>query len=114
MPNQSESPRRVTSAASMIESHVTALGTSRSGICVVASTTRSAWASASADDASIMATRLSPDDVGLQLLDNSPATAAALIGLILMFGAVSGAHFNPVVTIVDRAFGDIGSRDATQ
>ena len=53
----------------------------------------------------IMASRLSPDDVGLQLLENAAATAGALIGLILIFGAVSGAHFNPVVTLVDRAFG---------
>ena len=52
-----------------------------------------------------MASRLSPDDVGLQLLENAAATAAALIGLILMFGAVSGAHFNPVVTLVDRLSG---------
>jgi glycerol uptake facilitator-like aquaporin len=60
----------------------------------------------------IMASRLSPDDVGLQLLENAAATAGALIGLILVFGAVSGAHFNPVVTLVDRAFGTIMSRDA--
>jgi arsenate reductase len=60
----------------------------------------------------IMASRLSPDDVGLQLLENAAATAAALIGLILMLGAVSGAHFNPVVTLVDRWFGTIGTRDA--
>ena len=46
----------------------------------------------------IMATRLSPNDVGLQLLENAAATGGALIGLILMLGAVSGAHFNPVVT----------------
>jgi len=43
----------------------------------------------------IMASRRSPDDAGLQLLENAAATAGALIGLILMFGAVSGAHFNP-------------------
>jgi glycerol uptake facilitator-like aquaporin len=59
----------------------------------------------------IMASRLS-DDVGLQLLENAAATAGALIGLILMFGAVSGAHFNPVVTLVDRLFGTISTRDA--
>jgi len=53
----------------------------------------------------IMASRLSPDDVGLQLLENAAATAGALIGLILIFGAVSGAHFNPVVTLVDRLLG---------
>jgi arsenate reductase len=57
----------------------------------------------------IMASRLSPTDIGLELLENAAATAAALIGLILMFGAVSGAHFNPVVTLVDRAFGTISN-----
>jgi len=60
----------------------------------------------------IMAARLSPNDVGLELLENAAATAGALIGLILTFGAVSGAHFNPVVTLADRAFGSISSRDA--
>jgi glycerol uptake facilitator-like aquaporin len=59
----------------------------------------------------IMASRLSPDDIGLQLLENAAATAGALIGLILMFGAVSGAHFNPVVTLVDRLLGTISTRD---
>jgi hypothetical protein len=57
----------------------------------------------------IMASRLSPTDVGLQLLENAAATAGALIGLILMFGAVSGAHFNPAVTLVDRMFGTIST-----
>jgi glycerol uptake facilitator-like aquaporin len=60
----------------------------------------------------IMASRLSPSDVGLQLLENAAATAGALIGLILMFGAVSGAHFNPIVTLVDRLLGTISTRDA--
>ncbi len=59
----------------------------------------------------IMASRLSPDDVGLQLLENAAATAAALVGLILVLGPISGAHLNPIVTIVDRAFGTIGTRD---
>ena len=39
-----------------------------------------------------------PDDAGLQLLENSAATALGLFALILMFGPVSGAHFNPVVS----------------
>jgi arsenate reductase len=60
----------------------------------------------------IMATRLSPGDVGLQLFENAAATAGALVALILMFGAVSGAHFNPVVTLLDRALGSISGRDA--
>ncbi len=49
----------------------------------------------------IMASRLSPDDVGLQLLENSLATALGVAVLILVLGPVSGAHFNPVVSIVD-------------
>lgn len=60
----------------------------------------------------IMASRLSPADVGLQLLENAAATTGALIGLILMMGAVSGAHFNPAVTLIDRLFGDMSTRDA--
>jgi arsenate reductase len=59
----------------------------------------------------IMASQLSPHDLGLELLENAAATAGALIGLILMFGAVSGAHFNPVVTLVDRADGNISTTD---
>ncbi len=49
----------------------------------------------------IMAVRLSPGNVGLQLLENSIATAFALAALILTFGPVSGAHFNPVVSAAD-------------
>jgi glycerol uptake facilitator-like aquaporin len=59
----------------------------------------------------IMASRSSLSDVGLQLFENAVATGGALVALILMFGAVSGAHFNPLVTLVDRAFGSISSRD---
>ena len=51
----------------------------------------------------IMATKLT-DDVGLQLLANAGATVGALIALILMFGPVSGAHFNPVVTMASCVF----------
>ncbi|MFI2649154.1 aquaporin [Micromonospora fulviviridis] len=53
----------------------------------------------------IMATTLSPGDVGLQLLENSIATAFALAALILIFGPVSGAHFNPVVSAADWFLG---------
>ena len=49
----------------------------------------------------IAAQRLSPGDVGLQLLENSLTTALGLTVLILMLGPVSGAHFNPVVSIAD-------------
>ncbi|MBA2497252.1 MAG: aquaporin family protein [Acidimicrobiia bacterium] len=60
----------------------------------------------------IFAVRLSPDDVGIQLLENSTATAGILVALILAFGSVSGAHFNPVVTIVDRLLGGMDTRAA--
>ena len=53
----------------------------------------------------IAAQRLSPNDVGLQLLENSTATAFGLAVLILMFGPVSGAHFNPVVSLADWFLG---------
>jgi arsenate reductase len=53
----------------------------------------------------VMATRLSPHDVGLQLLENSIATALALGVLILTFGPVSGAHLNPVVSAADWFLG---------
>ena len=58
----------------------------------------------------IAAQRLSPDDVGLQLLENALATGAALAALILAFGPVSGGHFNPVVTLADRFFGGVSNR----
>jgi arsenate reductase len=53
----------------------------------------------------IAAKSLSPDDVGLQLLENSMATAFGLAVLILVFGPVSGAHFNPVVSAADWLLG---------
>ena len=58
------------------------------------------------------AQRLSPDDVGLELLENSIATGAALVALILALGPISGAHFNPVVTMADRVLGGIATGDA--
>jgi glycerol uptake facilitator-like aquaporin len=53
----------------------------------------------------IAAQRLSPNDVGLQLLENSTATAFGLAVLILMLGPVSGAHFNPVISAADWLLG---------
>jgi glycerol uptake facilitator-like aquaporin len=60
----------------------------------------------------IAAQQLSPGDVGLELFENAAATAAGLFTIILMFGPVSGGHFNPVVSFVDAAFGGISRRDA--
>ncbi|MBN9619757.1 MAG: aquaporin [Actinobacteria bacterium] len=59
----------------------------------------------------IAAVRLSPHDVGLQLLENSLITAGALVALILALQPVSAA-FNPVVTLVERAMGQVSSREA--
>ena len=56
----------------------------------------------------IAATRLSPGDVGLQLLENAVATGAALVALILALHPVSAA-FNPIVTLVERLLGTIGN-----
>jgi len=61
----------------------------------------------------IAAQQLSPGNTGLQLLENAAATAAGLYTIILMFGPVSGGHFNPVVSFVDAAFGGLSWRDAT-
>lgn len=60
----------------------------------------------------IAATTLSPADTGLELLENAAATAAGLFAIILMFGPVSGGHFNPVVSFADAAFGGLRWRDA--
>ena len=60
----------------------------------------------------IAAQRLSPGQTGLELLENAAATAAGLYAIILMFGPVSGGHFNPVVSFVDAAFGGLSWRDA--
>ena len=60
----------------------------------------------------IAASRLSPGDRGLQLLENAAATAAALVAIILALGPVSGAQLNPAVTIADRVFGGIGTIEA--
>jgi glycerol uptake facilitator-like aquaporin len=59
----------------------------------------------------IAAQRLSPGSVGLQLLVNATVTGVGLGALILALGPVSGAHFNPVVTLADRILGGISSRD---
>src|SRR4051794_8849409 len=59
----------------------------------------------------IAAQRLSPHDPGLQLLENSLATGAVLVSLILALQPVS-ASFNPVVTLAERALGLVGTREA--
>jgi arsenate reductase len=60
----------------------------------------------------IAAQRLSPGETGLELLENAATTAAGLFAIILMFGPVSGGHFNPVVSFVDAVFGGLSWRGA--
>jgi glycerol uptake facilitator-like aquaporin len=60
----------------------------------------------------IAAQHLSPGDVGLELFENAAATGAGLFAIILMFGPVSGGHFNPVVSFVDASFGGMRWREA--
>ena len=62
----------------------------------------------------IMAERLSPGDVGLQLLQNAIATAAVLVALILALQEASGAHFNPAVTLAARLSGGLSTREALE
>jgi glycerol uptake facilitator-like aquaporin len=59
----------------------------------------------------IAAVRLSPGEIGLQLLENSVVTGAVLFALIVALQPVSAA-FNPIVTLMERALGAISSRDA--
>ncbi|MDX6623289.1 MAG: hypothetical protein QOE75_1221 [Solirubrobacterales bacterium] len=72
----------------------------------------SAFLAATVVGSGIAASQLSPDDTGLQLFENAAATAAGLFTFILMFGPISGAHFNPVVSLVDAAFGGLRWRHA--
>jgi glycerol uptake facilitator-like aquaporin len=61
----------------------------------------------------IMGERLSGGNLAIALLANTVATGAALVALILMFGPISGAHFNPVVSFADASQGGLSWRDAS-
>jgi glycerol uptake facilitator-like aquaporin len=61
----------------------------------------------------IMGERLSGGNVAIALLANTVATGAALVALILTFGAISGAHFNPAVSFADASQGGLSWRDAS-
>jgi len=58
-----------------------------------------------------MAERLAGGNVALALLANTIATGAALVALILTFGSISGAHFNPVVSVADALEGGLSWSD---
>lgn len=74
--------------------------------------TGSAFLTALVVGSGIAAQRLSPGEPGLELLENAAATAAGLFAIIMMFGPVSGGHFNPVVSFADAALGGLSWRDA--
>jgi glycerol uptake facilitator-like aquaporin len=59
----------------------------------------------------IMGERLSAGNVAIALLANTVATGAALVALILTFGPISGAHFNPAVTLADASQGGLPWRE---
>ena len=79
-------------------------GLHSAGACWPSSWAAPCW-SRSWSGSGIAAQQLSPNDVGLQLLENSTATFLGLTVLILLFGPVSGAHFNPVVSLADWFLG---------
>jgi glycerol uptake facilitator-like aquaporin len=79
---------------------------------VVAEFVGTAFLLAAVIGSGIAASRLSPDDTGLQLFENAAATGAGLIAIILAFGPVSGAHLNPVITLVDWALGGVRRAEA--
>src|SRR5216684_3375885 len=59
----------------------------------------------------IMGERLAGGNVAIALLANTIATGATLAALILRFGAISGAHFNPAVTLADASQGGLAWRE---
>ncbi|HVX21299.1 MAG TPA: aquaporin [Acidimicrobiales bacterium] len=79
---------------------------------LVAELLGSAFLAAIVIGSGIAAQQLSPGDTGLQLFENAAATAGGLFAIILMFGGISGAHFNPVVSFIDATFGGLSWRDA--
>jgi glycerol uptake facilitator-like aquaporin len=72
----------------------------------------SAFLAAAVIGSGIAAADLSPGDGGLQLFENAATAAAGLFTFILMFGPISGGHFNPVVSLVDAGFGGLRWRHA--
>jgi arsenate reductase len=71
----------------------------------------SAFLSALVVGSGIAAQSLSAGDTGLELFENAAATGAGLFAIILMFGPVSGGHFNPAVSLADARFGGLSRRD---
>lgn len=75
--------------------------------CVAAEALGTAFLLAAVVGSGIMGERLAGGNVAIALLANTMATGAALVTLILTFGPISGAHFNPVVTLADASEGGV-------
>jgi glycerol uptake facilitator-like aquaporin len=78
---------------------------------VVAEATGTALLLATVVGSGIMGERLAGGNVAIALLSNTIATGAGLVALILTFGPISGAHFNPAVTLADASQGGVAWRD---
>ena len=78
---------------------------------VIAEMVGTAFLLAAVVGSGIMGERLSGGNVAIALLANTVATGAALVALILTFGSISGAHFNPAVTLADASIGGIAWSD---
>src|SRR6185503_4692294 len=78
---------------------------------IVAEATGTAMLLAAVVGSGIMADQLSGGNQAIALLANTLATGAALVALILTFGPISGAHFNPAVTVADASQGGLPWRD---
>lgn len=78
---------------------------------IVAEALGTAFLLATVVGSGIMAEQLARENVALALLANTIATGAALVALILTFGPISGAHFNPAVTLADASVGGIAWRE---
>ena len=79
---------------------------------IVAEAVGTAFLLAAVIGSGIMGERLSAGNLAIALLANTLATGAALVALILTFGPISGAHFNPAVTISDAWQGGLPWREA--
>jgi glycerol uptake facilitator-like aquaporin len=78
---------------------------------VVAEFTGTAFLVAAVIGSGIMAERLSAGNIAIALLANAIATGTALVALILAFGTISGAHFNPAVSVSDMLAGGLSRRE---
>src|SRR3977135_872161 len=83
----------------------------RSGRAIVAEGVGTALLLAAVVGSGIMGERLAGGNVAIALLANTVATGATLVALILTFGPISGAHFNPAVTLADASQGGLGWRE---